>query len=76
MREYQWRGGARVAAFFILLAILFIITETKAMAAGPTDSIRTLFGEVSRIVNNPARQGSFTCQYIQTKISCDNVRII
>ena len=60
MREYQWCGGARVAAFFILLAILFIITETKAMAAGPTDSIRNLFGEASRIGDNPARQGSFT----------------
>jgi hypothetical protein len=60
MREYQWCGGAWVAAFCMLLAILFIITETKAMAAGPTDSSRNLFGEASRIVDNPARQTSFT----------------
>ena len=26
----------------------------------PTDSIRNLFGEASRVVDNPARQGSFT----------------
>ena len=56
--ENKVRGCAGVRVFFVALAVLFIMAGSQALAAGPTDSVISLFNEVSSILSNPALQGS------------------
>jgi phospholipid transport system substrate-binding protein len=48
--SYGWR------VFFLVLGLSFILGGSAALAAGPTDDIKSLITEVQAILDNPALQ--------------------
>ena len=58
MMGHKVHRSAGLRVLFVALAVLFIMTGTKALAAGPQDRVISLFSEVSTILKNPALKSS------------------
>ena len=56
MSKNEWRRSYGLWVLLLTLAVSLIMGGSAALAAGPTDEIKSLITEVQAILNNPALQ--------------------